>query len=89
MGASKLGGSDAGWLGSFAEPVKEDLRQGWATAFLFFFGFGRKEFALASHVGRSELESVEDDACGLGIELLVHKHADYFHDSDLHGGGIF
>ena len=50
------------FFGSFAEAVEEDLRQGWAAAFRFFFGFGRKEFALASHVGRGELESVEDDA---------------------------
>ncbi len=55
MGASKLGGSDADWLGTFAEAVEEDLRQRWAAAFLFFFGFGRKEFALASHVGGGEL----------------------------------
>ncbi len=78
-----------GWFGTFAEPVEEDLRQRWAAAFLFFFGFGRKEFALAPHVGRGELESVEDDARGFGIELLVHEHADYLHDSDLYGGGIF
>ena len=83
------GGSDCGVMedsgsavgfGAYAESFfEENLRQGW-TALLFFLGFGRKEFALATHVGGASCHPVEDDACGFGIDVLIEEPRDHVHD---------